>query len=89
MRVSKTTHIKGGIIYDKIDEIGKIEIYEKKIGLNSDRKRMWFSDLESLNEKKFCDSVPIPIDLVGDIISKNEVTWLGYDESAYAPESEL
>lgn len=32
-----------------------------------------FSQLESLNDKKFCDSVPIPIDLVGEIISKEDL----------------
>ena len=89
VQTTRTTHIKGGIVYDKIEDIGKIEVYDKRIGLNSDRKRMWFTQLESLDDKKFCDSVPIPIDLVGDIISKNEVTWAGYDEGAYEPESDL
>ena len=88
IQTTKTTHIKGGIKYNKIDQIGKIETYDKKIGLNSDKKRMWFSNLKSLNDKKFCDSVPIPIDLVGDIISKNEVTWNGYDEGAYVTKSD-
>nr|WP_280924480.1 DNA polymerase [Nitrosopumilus ureiphilus] len=89
VQTTKTTHIKGGIRYDKITDVGKIEIYDKKIGLNSDRKRMWFSELESLNEKKFCDSVPIPIDLVGDIISKNNVIWNRYDENEHFHESKL
>ncbi|MCV0411259.1 DNA polymerase [Nitrosopumilus sp.] len=86
---TRTTHIKGGIVYDKIDDIGKIETYDKKIGLNSDRKRHWLSDLESLKDKKWCDSVPIPIDIIGDIISKNEIIWSGYDEFVYEPESDL
>ncbi|MCE9653278.1 MAG: DNA polymerase [Nitrosarchaeum sp.] len=89
IQTTRTPHIKGAITFNKIDDIGKIETYDKKIGLNSDRKRMWFSQLESLNDKKFCDSVPIPIDLVGDIISKTDVIWAGYDEGAYDPESEL
>jgi hypothetical protein len=89
VQTTKTTHIKGGIVYDRISDIGKIETYEKKIGLNSDRKRYWFSELESLNDEKFCDSVPIPIDLVGDIISKNEIIWSGHDEGEYLPESDL
>ncbi len=89
VQTTKTTHIKGGILYDQIDKIGKIETYEKRIGLNSDRKRLWFSQLESLNDKKFCDSVPIPIDIVGDIISKKNVTWSGHDEESYESESEL
>ncbi|MDE1763188.1 MAG: hypothetical protein KGH88_02955 [Thaumarchaeota archaeon] len=42
VKTTKTTHIKSGIIYNKLDKIGKIEEYEKKIGLNSDRKRLGF-----------------------------------------------
>ena len=33
-----------------------------------------------------CDSVPIPADLVGDLIGKEDLEW--YDER-YDPESEL
>ncbi len=88
VKTTKTMHIKSGIIYNKLDKIGKIEEYEKKIGLNSDRKRHWFSDLKSLKEKTFCDSVPVPIDLVDDIISKNEIEWVT-DDDVYDPESEL
>ncbi|MCE9651696.1 MAG: hypothetical protein K8Q89_01340 [Nitrosarchaeum sp.] len=61
IQTTRTPHIKGAINYDKIDDIGKIEEYDKKIGLNSDRKRMWFSQLESLKDKKFCDSCLFPL----------------------------
>jgi hypothetical protein len=88
VKTTKTTHIKSGIIYNKLDKIGKIEEYEKKIGLNSDRKRNWFSDLKSLKEKTFCDSVPVPIDLVDDVISKKEIEWVT-DDDVYDPESDL
>lgn len=88
VKTTKTTHIKSGIIYNKLDKIGKIEEYEKKIGLNSDRKRFWDSDLKSLKEKTFCDSVPVPIDVVGDIISKKEIERVTDDE-VYDPESDL
>jgi hypothetical protein len=59
----------------------------KKIGLNSDRKRFWHSELKSLKEETFCDSLTIPIDVVGDIISEKEIEWS--DEDTYEPESEL
>lgn len=88
VKTTKTTHIKSGIIYNKLDKIGKIEEYEKKIGLNSDRKRHWFSELKSLKEKTFCDSVPVPIDLVNDIISEKEIEWV-VDDEVYDPESDL
>ena len=67
--------------------MGKIESYEKKIGLNSDKKRFWDSDLESLQDNKMCDSVPIPADLVGELISKEDLEW--YDDEKYEPESDL
>lgn len=63
--------------------IGKIEEYEKKINLNSDKKRFWLSDLESLNDGRFCDSVPIPADLVSDLIAKESLEW--YDDEKYDP----
>jgi len=87
VKSTRTTHIKSGILYNRLKKVGKIESYEKKIGLNSDKKRFWDSDLESLNSKKMCDSVPIPADLVGELIGKEDVNW--YDDEKYEPESEL
>jgi hypothetical protein len=88
VRTTKNTHIKGGIIYNKLDKIGVIEEYEKKINLNSDKKRHWLADLESLNDKKCCHSMPVPMDLVGDVVSKQETDWQFY-EDVYEPESDL
>lgn len=90
VKSTRTTHIKSGILYNRLKKVGKIEEYEKKIGLNSDKKRFWGSDLESLNGKKMCDSVPIPADVVGDLIGKEDLEW--YDvqnDEKYEPESEL
>ena len=70
-----------------LKKVGKIETYEKKINLNSDKKRFWLSELKSLNDGTFCDSRPIPIDLVGKLVSKEEVEF--YDDEKYEPESEL
>lgn len=70
-----------------MEQIGKIVPYEKKIGLNSDRKRFWFSELQSIDDKTFCDSLPISIDLVRDIITENEFGW-NYEDEKYEPESE-
>ena len=67
--------------------MGKIEEYERKINLNSDKKRFWLSDLESLNDDSFCDSVPIPADMVSDLIAKDGLEW--YDDEMYEPESDL
>lgn len=90
VKTTKTMHIKSGIVYDKLDKIGVIEEYEKKIDLNSDRKRVWIpAKLKSLNDKKFCDSSAIPIDMVGDIVSKKEIEWLADGDDGYEHESDL
>jgi DNA polymerase family B len=49
VETTKTTHIKSSILYNRIKSIGKIEQYEKRIGLNSDKKRFWLKELKSLN----------------------------------------
>ena len=92
VETTRTTHIKSGILYDKIKNVGKIERYKKKIALNSDKKRFWDSDLESLKDKKYCDSLPLNATLVADKIAKrDDITWQveqGEDD-LYEPESEL
>ena len=67
VKTTRNTHIKRGILFNKLKDVGKIEECEKKINLNSDKKRFWLSELKSLNDGTFCDSVSIPIDLVGEI----------------------
>ena len=64
-------------------------IYEgtKQFNLNGDRKRCWLSELKSLNDGTFCDSVAMPIDLVGKLVSKEDAEF--YDDEKYEPESEL
>ncbi|MFN3654667.1 MAG: hypothetical protein ACK4TO_04990 [Candidatus Nitrosotenuis sp.] len=58
-----------------------------EINLNADRKRFWFTELKSLNDKSFCDSTSMRIDLVGKLVSKEEIEF--YDDEKYEPESEL
>ena len=64
--------------------------YQKKIKLNSDKKRFWLSELKSLNDGSSCDSVPIPADIDADLISKEDVDWYEDNiEEKYEPESDL
>jgi len=65
----------------------KLYDFVRKNSLESDKKRFWDSDLESLNDGKMCDSVPIPADLVGGLIGKEDLEW--YDDEKYEPDSEL
>jgi hypothetical protein len=87
VQTTRTTHIKSGILYNKLKDVGKIEPYSKKINLNSDKKRNWFSELKSLNDKTNCDSDAIPSDIVGDLISKEEIDW--FDEDSSESQSDL
>jgi hypothetical protein len=90
VETTRTTHIKSGIVFNKLRTVGKIEQYEKKIGLNSDRKRMWIDEMQSLKETKLCDSMPININLVADIIAKkSDMEWEDEQEEGYEPESDL
>ena len=52
VKTTRTTHIKSGILYNKLKDVGKIEPYSKKINLNSDKKRNWFSELSHLTIKQ-------------------------------------
>lgn len=90
VETTRTTRIKSGILYNKLKQVGKIEKYEKKIGLNSDKKRFWPDELKSLHDKSFCDSVPINASVVADIIrKKSDVEWEDEQEEKYDPQSEI
>jgi hypothetical protein len=63
--------------------------YEKKIDLNSDKKRQWLTDLTALDNKSWCDSHALSMDSFGSIIAKPvDLTWYE-DEEGYEPESDL
>ncbi len=85
---TKMTHIKSGILFNRLKDVGKIEQYERKINLNSDRKRLWIpAELMSLSDGSSCDSVPMPIDLVGKMVAKDDVEW--FEDEKYEPESDF
>ena len=46
-----------------MDLLGKTDPYQKKINLNSDKKRNYLSELKSLNDKIKCDLATIPADI--------------------------
>lgn len=66
---------------------GAYDIVAKIENLNSDKKRNWFLELKSLNNKTRCDSAAIPADIVSDLISNEEIDW--FDDEGYEPESNL
>lgn len=90
VKTTKTTHIKGGIVCNKIKDIGKIEEYEKKINLNSDKKRFWLGDLKSLSDRTCCHSAPWDANQVADIIAKkSDFDWDDEKDESYCPESTI
>jgi hypothetical protein len=90
VKANRNTNIKGGILLNKIKSIGKIEEYEKKINLNSDKKRFWLEELRSVKDTSLCDSAPINISLVADILSKkSDILWKEENEENYSPNSQL
>ncbi len=87
---TSTRHVRSAILYNKLKSIGKIEVYEKKIGLNSDRKRFWPENLESLQDDKRCDSVPYNINTIEDIVAdKSNMEWIDELDDRYEPESDI
>lgn len=93
---TKTVHLRTGIRYNKLDDVNKIVEYEKRIDLNSDRKRFWNHDLTSLDEKSRCDSHALSMDVFGDLMAKSsENVKLSEEkednerEEEYEPESDL
>lgn len=90
IKTTKTTHIKSGIIYNKIRDIGKIEEDTRNINLNSDKKRFWIGDLKSLKDKVCCHSAPWNANRIADEISKKkDLEWEDEREERYEPESDL
>ncbi len=90
VRTTRVQHIKSGILYNRLKDVGKIEEYEKKIKLNSDKKRVWLDDLTSLGDGKCCESAPINANMVAELISKaDDIAWENESDYRYEPTSEL
>ena len=51
--------MRSAILQNKIKSIGKLEIKEKIINLNADRKRFWFGKLTSIDSKECNASLPL------------------------------
>lgn len=88
VETTQLQHLKSAIIRNLHKDIGKIRKYQKKVFLNSDRKRLWNRNLERIDDGVMCDSAPINMNVDGEIISeKSEFDWI--NDEKYEPESEL
>lgn len=80
--------LKSAIIRNLHKDIGKIRKYQKKIFLNSDRKRHWNQSLVRIDDGIMCDSAPINMTVDGEMISeKSEFEW--NEDEKYEPLSDL
>ena len=70
--VKRTRKLASSIIQNKIDEIGIITPFVKEINLNTDEKRFWAQDLESINQKKRCGSVSLNPEFYPDFFKFND-----------------
>jgi hypothetical protein len=88
---TRVTHIRSGILYNRVKDIGMIQRYEKKIALNSDRKRLWIpTELFSLHERSLCESQPLNMDMLGEVIAdSSSLDWQLEKENQYDPVSDL
>ncbi|NMJ86814.1 MAG: hypothetical protein EX285_03080 [Thaumarchaeota archaeon] len=55
----KNTRLISAICQNKIKNIGKLELKEKIINLNGDRKRLWLDKLTSIDSKECNASLPL------------------------------
>ena len=58
----RATRLRTGILENRINDIGRFRTESRDVNLNADRKRFWFTRLESISEKAFCDSLPLSLD---------------------------
>ncbi|NMJ86968.1 MAG: hypothetical protein EX285_03900 [Thaumarchaeota archaeon] len=61
LQETRTIRLRTGILEKRINDIGRFYTKTKQVNLNADRKRYWFTRLESINEKVFCESLPISL----------------------------
>jgi len=68
-KVLRVNRLRTSILSDSISDIGKFNTIERLVDLNADRKRLWFQQLENINDGKMIDSMPISL----NHLSKNQV----------------
>lgn len=60
-RVLRSARLRSCILQDSIEDIGKIKEFEREVNLNADRKRLWFGQIGSINDKIMNDSIPLSL----------------------------
>ena len=59
--VLRSNRLRSSIIQNKIGDIGKIKPETREFNLNADRKRFWLGKIESMEDEKMNDSIPLSL----------------------------
>ncbi len=62
LKEKRVTRLRTAILEKRINDIGRFYVKTKELNLNTDRKRYWYTDLEEVNNRDFCESLPISLD---------------------------
>ena len=58
---TRASRLRQCILENRIQDIGKIDTFERELDLNADHKRLWLGDIESMNTKNQYYSMPISL----------------------------
>lgn len=61
VRLCRNSRLRSSIIQHHLKDIGKIQPMTRLINLNADRKRLWLGIIESIDDKKCNDSMPLSL----------------------------
>ena len=63
-KVLRSKRLRSSILCNTPENIGKFSVIEREVDLNADRKRLWLSQLSSMNDKTINVSVPLNFDVL-------------------------
>ncbi|MDH5463054.1 MAG: hypothetical protein OEY17_00530 [Nitrosopumilus sp.] len=71
--VNRNSRLRSSILQNRIGDIGKIKPQTREFNLNADRKRFWLGRIESMDDGRMNESMPLPL---SHIIIKNKIEGL-------------
>lgn len=60
-KINRNNRLRSSILTNNIGDIGKIEPVTREVNLNADRKRLWLGQIESVDQKKCNESMPLSL----------------------------
>jgi len=59
--VLRNNRLRSSILQNKVKDIGKIKPMTREFNLNADRKRFWLGRIESMDDRKMNESIPLSL----------------------------